>query len=191
MNSALTKPSDFHQQVMESLKQQMKGITVQEYAPHAEPQISGIACHIAIDEYGTLTQHNDGRIKQPVRVSVRCFISHSYKDKHNRSPMLIAQDIASAVGRIVFNNHFGMQNRVSLPNNIISQVGPYKAGKNGYTCWETNWWQTLYLGELTKDEPKLLSLFMAVNPKQPKQKTEYKELVHAGDHPAVDSASTD
>lgn len=191
MNSALTQPSDFHRHVMESLNQQMNGINVQEYTPHTEPNITNIACYLAIDEYGELTQHNDGRINQPVRITARCFVSHTYQDQHNRSPSLTAQDIATTVGRIVFHNHFGMAKRVSLPSRISSQAGEHKAGKNGYTCWETHWWQTLYLGELTPASPAVRGVFTAVNPTQPKQKTEYKELVHAGDHPANHPASTD
>ncbi|HCH5255487.1 hypothetical protein G5C64_23150 [Vibrio diabolicus] len=184
MQSTLNKPSDYYMEVVEVLKQRVKGVPVYEYALYGEYQVKGLECHVAIDEYGALSKANDGRIKQPVRVKVYCLVSRAYSDTENRNADLIAQDLASAVGRIAFNNNFGLGKTVSFPEKIVSQQGMFKSGTDGYECWETEWWQNIYLGDLPEEDPKVLGIFLAINPTHPEKPDEYKELENASFNPA-------
>ncbi|MGI9835673.1 hypothetical protein ACJPQX_20740 [Vibrio vulnificus] len=188
MQSTLNKPSDYYLKVVEVLKQRVKGVPVHEYSLYGEYQVSGLECHVAIDEYGELSKANDGRIKQPVRVKVYCLVSKAHSDEESRNADLLAQDLASAVGRIAFNNNFGLGKTVGFPEKIVSQQGMFKSGSDGYECWETEWWQNIYLGELPEEDPKVLGIFLAINPKHPEKPDEYKEFENARFNPA-DSSS--
>ncbi|HFQ5115488.1 hypothetical protein KW419_16130 [Vibrio fluvialis] len=179
MPSTLNKPSDFYEKVVAELDQKVKGATVTEYALYGEHEVSGLECHVSVDEYGLLSQHQDGRIKQPVRMRVFCLVSRAVGEEYGRHADLVAQDLASAVGRIVFNNHFSLGGAVSKPSEIQSLRGLFRSGQNGYECWETEWWQTLHLGELPEEEPVLSGLYVAINPQHPEKKDEYQEWPHA------------
>lgn len=176
MQSTLNKPSDYYKKVVEVLKQRVKGAPVCEYALYGEYKVTGLECHVAIDEYGELSKANDGRIKQPVRVKVYCLVSKADSDGEMRNANLIAQDLASAVGRIAFNNNFTLGKTVGFPEKIISLPGLFKSGVDGYECWETEWWQNVFLGELAEEDPKVLDILLAVNPEHPEKPEEYKEL---------------
>ncbi len=186
MPSTLNKPSDYYSEVVSTLKRRVKGAAVHSYALYGEYKVEGLECHVVIDEYGELGQHQDKRLKQPVRVKVLCLVSKAYSDTETRNADLIAQDLASAVGRIVFNNNFGLQGAVSFPKKIVSQQGLFRSGDDGYECWETEWWQDIYLGEVPEDT-KLTGVFFAVNPKDPSKPDEYKELENAQSDTAADS----
>ncbi|SDI12479.1 hypothetical protein SAMN04488136_1743 [Vibrio xiamenensis] len=179
MQSTLNKPSDYYQAMVTTLKDSIRKATVVPYKLYGEYQVKGVECHVAIDEYGKLQAHNDGRIKQPVRVKVYCMVSKAESDAEFRNSDLIAQDLASAVGRIAFNNNFGLNGAVSLPSNVVSQQGLFKSGADGYDCWETEWWQDLFLGELADEGADFSGLFLAINPEHPELADEYEDITDA------------
>lgn len=179
MQSTLNKPSDFYFSVVAELKSRIKGAEVCEYAMHGDYKVKGLECHVKIDEYGELKQANDQRLTQPVKIVVFCFVSKAINDDEKRSAELIAQDLSSAVGRIAFNNNFGLGKTVGFPKKIISQEGMFKSGADAYECWETEWWQDLKLGTPPADEPLVMNVLLAVNPELANKNDEYVSIEKA------------
>lgn len=181
MQSTLRVPSDYYRTVLESLTSTFKKATVKGYAAFGESEINGIEVHLGITDFGEIKKHNDGRKKRPIQITAFCFVSKSITDSQ-----LLAQDLANDVAVIVDNNEFGQSGISGFPQKIETHEGLFKTGKKGYACWETEWWQTIYLGDKPEADPLISELYLAINPQNLADKNEYKkvedEIINTGDY---------
>ena len=175
MSSALNKPSEFYDAVVDSLKNRIGGgAEILNYADFNYQTVKGIQVYVEVDGFGPADTHNDGRHAQQLEIIVHCVVSRSIEKAE-----LQAIDLASAVSRVIKNNCWGLGDKVEFPERIGAAPSVLSMGENAYEGWGVSFFQTIYLGDCLIFDPAVLSVYMAVNSGDESNVGEYERISDA------------
>jgi len=121
-------------------------------------------------------KQNDGRIAQVFECILYAVISKAQPDA-----ALQAMNLASALARHLEYQGFGFSGKAVDEPHKVEMVESFLIGADdqhaGFEAWEVRWRQQLNLGAPQyEDEPEVTGIFLAVNPVNPDDESEYSEV---------------
>lgn len=174
----LVMPSQLYQAIDEEIKRRVR-VTTAGYEEFGEVELNDALVLIEFEADRT-GSGQDGVIRSPDgRLGYRYDITlHGVVSRARKHAGLEVINLAASLKYVVVDNIWGLpQQQVKRPELMDSEPSIVKPGDDGYLAWAVPFRQTAYLGgSLLEDDPIVKRVFLAVNPDDPADVNEYREV---------------